>query len=476
MPTSHEARARQLMTDPIGLFDQSITKMHTIPRDELDALQRTAMSIRFKEHYKRIEMLRNLADRLGITEVKEFNDLIPLLYPHTVFKSYPPSLLDKKRFDLMNQWLNKLTRYDISNVDVSGCDSIDAWINRMDEKTPLSIITSSGTTGTISLLPKSKAAAAYGMRCWRLFLFQTFGKEPTEEDLNPEVDIIWPNFASGKLGSLRLADWIKTEFTGGDQSRFHALYSDALDTDLTFLASKMKAAASRGELDRLKIDPKLLARKKEFEAMQARAPREMAEFLDKCFRELAGKRVLMIGSYNLLYDISAAGLKKGIKNVFAPNSAILTGGGLKGFAAPDNYMEIIREFLGVDRIQELYGMSEVGVAHWACDHGHYHVQPWCIPFVLDPDSNEPLPREGVQTGRAAFLDLVTEAHWGGSISGDEITIDWSTPCPCGLSTVHIHHNIIRYSEKQGVEDDRITCAAAHQVNEEVIDFMRGFES
>jgi hypothetical protein len=71
---------------------------------------------------------------------------------------------------------------------------------------------------------------------------------------------------------------------------------------------------------------------------------------------------------------------------------------------------------------------------------------------------------------------MNEAHWGGSISGEEITIDWSTPCPCGLTSVHIHHEIMRYSEKQGVEDDRITCAATQQVVGEVVDFMRGFES
>ena len=40
-----------------------------------------------------------------------------------------------------------------------------------------------------------------------------------------------------------------------------------------FLASKMRAAASRGELDRLDIDPALAARKDEFIAMQARSPK-----------------------------------------------------------------------------------------------------------------------------------------------------------------------------------------------------------
>ena len=74
-------------------------------------------------------------------------------------------------------------------------------------------------------------------------------------ELDPAVDVIWPNYASGKLGHLRMADMLKREFTGGDETRFHALYRDAINTDLMFLASKLRAAASRGELDRLEIDP-----------------------------------------------------------------------------------------------------------------------------------------------------------------------------------------------------------------------------
>ncbi len=94
---------------------------------------------------------------------------------------------------------------------------------------------------------------------------------------------------------------------------------------------------------------------------------------------------------------------------------------------------------------------------------------------LDPETSKALPREGVQTGRAAFYDLLNESHWGGVISGDEITIDWDTPCQCGRSSVHIAHDIMRYSEKEGVEDDRISCSATQQVNDEVVNFMRGFE-
>jgi hypothetical protein len=73
-------------------------------------------------------------------------------------------------------------------------------------------------------------------------------------------------------------------------------------------------------------------------------------------------------------------------------------------------------------------------------------------------------------------DVLNQDHWGGVISGDEVTVDWSTPCPCGRTSVAFEHDIIRYSEKEGVEDDRITCAATHEVHNEAVNFMREFES
>ena len=96
-----------------------------------------------------------------------------------------------------------------------------------------------------------------------------------------------------------------------------------------------------------------------------------------------------------------------------------------------------------------------------------------IPFLLDPDTSQPLPRAGVRTGRAAFYDFLNHSHWGGVISGDEITIDWSAPCRCGLASVHIAHEIMRYSEKKGAPDDRISCSATEEVKTEALRFMQG---
>ncbi|MEM7410930.1 MAG: hypothetical protein AAF430_11895 [Myxococcota bacterium] len=463
------------MNDPIAYFDASITKMHMIPRDGLESLQREAMRTRVAQHRASIEMVKNLADRLGIDEVQEFDDVVPLLFAHTAFKSYPAALLDNKRFDLMTKWLQKHTPHDLSQVPTEGLDSIEAWIEALDEHSNLRPITSSGTTGTISIIPKDKHGGHYAMRLWRLFLFQEFFKEPKEEDLNPVVDVIWPQFADGKLGHLRMVGLLKNEFTGNDESRFHPLYNASINTDLMFLASKLRAAASRGELDRVKIDPKLLEKKEEFEQLEANRPAELQRFFERMTNELRGKRVFMTGTYALMHEIAKEGLARGVKHVFAKNSAILTGGGLKGHVLPENYMETIKEFMGVDRIQEGYGMSEISAMHWACPEDKYHVLPFVIPYLLDPETSEALPRKGKQTGRAAFYDFVNVSHWGGIISGDEITIDWDSKCPCGLESVAIEHSIMRYSEKEGVEDDRITCNATQEVHDEAVNFMREYE-
>ena len=58
------------MNDPMAFFDRSITKMHEIPRDELESLQRSAMALRFAEQRESIAMLRKLAERLDIKEVR----------------------------------------------------------------------------------------------------------------------------------------------------------------------------------------------------------------------------------------------------------------------------------------------------------------------------------------------------------------------------------------------------------------------
>jgi hypothetical protein len=87
-------------------------------------------------------------------------------------------------------------------------------------------------------------------------------------------------------------------------------------------------------------------------------------------------------------------------------------------------------------------MSEMTTAFIETETGNFHIPPWIIPFVLDPESGEAKPQEGVQTGIAAFMDLTSQTYWGGLITADRITVSWEQS-PCGRTTPFILPNIER---------------------------------
>jgi hypothetical protein len=92
-----------------------------------------------------------------------------------------------------------------------------------------------------------------------------------------------------------------------------------------------------------------------------------------------------------------------------------------------------------------------------CQKGsRYHVPPWVVPLILDKEGDSLLPIvEDEYEGRAAFFDLSLDGRWGGVISGDKISIDFSA-CACGAKGPTIRDNIVRYADLEG--DDKIGCA------------------
>jgi hypothetical protein len=177
----------------------------------------------------------------------------------------------------------------------------------------------------------------------------------------------------------------------------------------------------------------------------------------------------------MVYDLAKQGLERGIRGVFAPNSVVISGGGAKGLVRPPDWQKPICEFTGVERLKGGYGMSELCGVCVMCAHGHYHLAPWLIPFVLNPDTSEVLPRRGRVTGRAAFYDLLANSHWGGFITGDLITINWDGGCACGAKSAYIEDPIERVADKRG-GDDKITCAATPSAHQEAMEFLTSLET
>src|SRR5271166_4607502 len=109
--TGIEREAERWMNDPYEHFGFHNTRIHTLPREEVAAVQLAAMNLRLAERRHQIKMLQKLADGQGIGHIDSLDDMAPLLMPHDVYKSYPVSLLAKQRFDQLTTWLSRLTRY-----------------------------------------------------------------------------------------------------------------------------------------------------------------------------------------------------------------------------------------------------------------------------------------------------------------------------------------------------------------------------
>ena len=456
------------ITDPVEHFGWSLTRLWTMPVAQQHAYQLAGLKLRFEQLRDRIGYLKKLADRDGVDEIRDLEDVVPLLFEHTVYKSYPASLLEKSRFGMINSWLEKLTTHKLAHADVSACDSIDGWLDVMDAQTDVVIHHSSGTSGTVSLFPKSRFELSVFSKQFPL-RFQAFG-DPPPADPQPKAHVIVPSYRRGGSAHFRINDEYFKRVAHEDEAYMHVAFEGRMSADVLYLAGRIRAAKARGELDRLELAPNLLARLDEFETSAAHRNQLMQAFLETVTGELAGKRVFMACAPTYLWPLAQRGLAHGRRGVFSPDSVVSSGGGAKGAVLPADWKQQVCEFAGVRSIPVNYGMTEMCATNMLCEHGHYHIAPWVIPFVLDPDTSRPFPRTGVVTGRMAFYDLAPDSHWGGFISGDEVTMTWDQPCGCGRTGPFVAQTISRYSDQRG-GDDKISCAASAEAHEEAMDFL-----
>ena len=126
-----------------GRFDYSAA--------ELRETQVAALDERFQERKDRIKLLGHRAREAGITEIRSREDVVPLLFPHTVYKSYPESFLIEERWDRLGKWLGTVSPYPISPIEISDITGIDDWVERLQAKGHY-VSCSSGTTGKSAML------------------------------------------------------------------------------------------------------------------------------------------------------------------------------------------------------------------------------------------------------------------------------------------------------------------------------------
>src|ERR1700690_3027711 len=89
---------------PARYPDLSVTQQSGIPYETVMDIQLAVLKERFDTLVHRVPVLEKLAQSQKISAIHEISDAAPLLFPHSIYKSYPLSLLEKSRFDLLTKW------------------------------------------------------------------------------------------------------------------------------------------------------------------------------------------------------------------------------------------------------------------------------------------------------------------------------------------------------------------------------------
>jgi hypothetical protein len=438
----------------VGAAVERLTKLvtgedrFTIPHSDLLDTQVEAMNERFQERRDQIKLLRFRANEGNVTEIRSRDDMVPLLFPHTAYKSYPESFLTEQKWDRLGKWLGTVSTYPISPIETDDIDDIDVWIERL-EAAGHYVSCSSGTTGKSAML----IASEKDMQWSRVDTVEVFA---WGSGVKPERDRRMFGVAPvAQVPKNQAISEAQVEAFGDPRFEPFRLPVPPITvgalTKMVVLRKAMADGTARPE-DIADFEATSKARQEALDtAMVTAAESLVAARADK----------LMIGGqWNALYQVSRMIRDMGYAaKDFHPDNCIYVGGGLKRAQLPDDYQEFVHQTFNIpaDREFQNYSMQELNSGMPRCrEGGRYHVPPWIVPFILNEDGDALLPHtSGELEGRAGFFDLALDGRWNGVITGDKISLDLD-PCACGNAGPTVRDNIVRYADIKG--DDKIGCA------------------
>ena len=417
---------------------------------EIRATQIAALNERFHERKDCLKLLGHRAEAAGTTEIRSVEDMVPLLFPHTAYKSYPESFLMDERWDRLTKWLGTVSPYPIEGVDLEEIADIDDWIARLSAK-GYYISCSSGTTGKSAMLIASQKDMDWSK-------IDTVGVFSWGSGVAPAQDrkMIGCAPVASVPKNLTIGEAQRAAFANPEWERFNYPVPPITVGSLT------KMVVMRRKISDGTATPQEIA---DFEATS----KERQELLDKAVILAAEeivkhreKKLMVSGLWSGLYAVAKVVRDMGYSaKDFNPDNCIYVGGGLKRALLPDDYQQFVHETFNIPHNRDFqnYSMQELNSGMPKCrECGRYHVPPWIIPMILDKDGDTLLPYDlngGEIEGRAAFFDLSLEGRWGGVITGDKISLDFN-PGICSHKGPSIRNNIARFADLEG--DDKIGCA------------------
>jgi hypothetical protein len=420
-----------------------------IPQGELQGDQIAALNERFQENRERIKLLRHRAEEAGVEEITAFADMVPLLFPHTAYKSYPESFLMEQRWDRLTKWLGTISPRPIEGVDLEGITDIDDWIARLEAKGYF-ISCSSGTTGKSAML----IASQQDMDWSQLDTVQVFS---WGSGVEPKADrkMIGCAPVASVPKNRKISEAQREAFANPEWSRFDYPVPPITVGALTSMVVMRKKMAEGTAM------PDEIAAFEETSASRAKVLDDAIQIAAAEIIANRDKKLMVAGLWSGLYAVAKAVREQGYSaKDFDPDNCIYVGGGLKRALLPPDYKQFVHETFNIpaNRDFQNYSMQELNSGMPKCRAGNrYHIPPWIVPLLLNKEGDALVEHDGSGEieGRAAFFDLSLDGRWGGVISGDKIAIDFG-PCACGNRGPSVRDDIARYADLEG--DDKIGCA------------------
>ena len=421
---------------------------YDLPASYLDPLRLEAARELFAERREQISVLRRRAEDTGVTEIRGFEDLVPLLFSHTVYKSYPQNLVDQGKWAALGRWLKTLSVEDPTKVDVSDVTNVDAWIDRMRDAGHL-LLATSGSSGKCSFLNSTRGDLELKKRHWA----KTLGWPKLTPKRDRAVFQLGPS--RGPNSAIEAAQ-IGAELWGRPGSIYFL-------TDEPLRISEVSAmAAMRKRMQDGVATPQEIA---EFERRGAAQAARMSESLNAARRHdprASARADRADGPVGAAHGDHPARARARRARWRFPSGQLHFGRRRReGRDIAADYVEQVDRFWGPVMRGTGYGMTEMALLMPRCEKLRYHVPPALIMLLLDQPGEKliapPVGKAGVVEGRYAFLDMLYEGRWGGLISGDKVQVDFAERCPCGRHGPTILDTIVRYSQVTG-GDDHIGCA------------------
>jgi hypothetical protein len=416
---------------------------------ELRAAQVEALNERFQERKDQIKLLGHRAKEAGATEIGSIADMVPLLFPHTAYKSYPEGWLMEEKWDRLTKWLGTVSSHPIKPIDLNGVEGVDDWIGRLQAAGHY-ISCSSGTTGKSAMLIASDADMDWSkVDTVNVFAWGS-GVKPAQDRL-----LVGTGAVASVPKNMTISAAQKAAFGHPEWGRIDypvpPITVGSLTKKVVLRKKIADGTAKPGEL----ADFEQTSKERQ-EAIDGAVGITAQRIVDN--RE---KKLMLAGLWNGLYHVAKAVRELGYSaKDFNPDNCIYVGGGLKRAQLPADYQQFVHETFNIPegRHFQNYSMQELNSGMPKCrEGGRYHVPPWIVPFVLNKDGDALADGygEGEVEGRAAFFDLSLDGRWGGVISGDKISLSFE-PCGCGRKGPSVRDNIVRYADLEG--DDKIGCA------------------